>query len=42
MWKYECKKHLLYIVLAMIAGALLFGVFGFGKQSLVLALDMME
>lgn len=42
MWKYECKKHLLYIVLAMIAGALLFGVFGFGKQSIVLALDMME
>ena len=42
MWKYECKKHLLYTLLAMFAGAILFGVFGFGKEAIILAIETME
>lgn len=28
MWKYECKRHLLYVCLGMLIGALIFGVLG--------------
>lgn len=42
MWKYGCKKHLLYVLLAMVAGAVLFGVFGFGKDAILMALETME
>ena len=26
MWKYECKRHLLYLLIAAIAGGVLFGL----------------
>lgn len=42
MWKYGCKNHLLYVLLAMIAGAVLFGLFGFGKEAILVALQTME
>lgn len=42
MWKYECKKHLIYTLIATVAGAILFGVFGFGKEAILLALQSVE
>ena len=26
MWKYECKRHLLYLLISAAAGAVLFGI----------------
>lgn len=43
MWKYECKKHLLIIVLASLIGALIFGVFGFERELIIsTSLSMIE
>ncbi len=35
MWKYECKRHLLYVIIAMIAGAFLYGFIGFQRETLM-------
>ena len=35
MWKYECKKHLVYVLIGMAVGALLFGTFAFQREILM-------
>lgn len=32
MWKYECKRHLLYVGLGMLVGALIFGLLGWQQE----------
>ena len=35
MWKYECKRHLTYIAVGMLIGALIFGVLGWQKEAVL-------
>lgn len=40
MWKYQCKKQLLSILLSGIVGAIVFGLFGYGKEMIIETLKM--
>ena len=35
MWKYECKRHLLYMTTGVIIGALVFGALGWQREGLL-------
>lgn len=40
MWKYECKRHLLYITMGVVIGALIFGVLGWQREALISTMEM--
>ena len=40
MWKYECKRHLLYMTTGVIIGALVFGALGWQREGLLATLEM--
>lgn len=42
MWKYACKQHLLYLLIAMAAGAILIGGFQVGQEAILSSVEMVQ